>query len=302
MADTELQQLVKIGQSGGRNPIQETRYQQLLKEQGGGTPSFNDPNLILQQQATNQANLIAKQKADQGAFLGRYTTDMEAARTGISNELGLPQLRQNTQAAGQYARDASRVMQDLPQALTATGRAASVNQNRLTRAIAQKSGEYQPTLETARRSFEDTNAAQTFGETQYTQRLQEASQPYQLEASMLSESLGREFSGYTTQMQNELNVTLQKMANGQALTMAELNRANELADAETNFEKQKELLKFEAELKPKEQSKLMTLGQGQTVYDPITGRAMYTAPYKTGADASAGTVDFSTLWEEFNKQ
>lgn len=29
--DTELDQLVKIGQSGGRNPIQETRYQELLK-------------------------------------------------------------------------------------------------------------------------------------------------------------------------------------------------------------------------------------------------------------------------------
>lgn len=68
MGDTELQQLVKIGASGGRNPVQETRYQQLLKEQGqnsGGNtqgvasaPSFQDTlnNATQIRQATIEAN------------------------------------------------------------------------------------------------------------------------------------------------------------------------------------------------------------------------------------------------------
>ena len=46
MADTELQYLTKVG--ADRNPIQEERYQQLLKEQGGATVA-NDPTSLAQQ-------------------------------------------------------------------------------------------------------------------------------------------------------------------------------------------------------------------------------------------------------------
>jgi len=240
---------------------------------------------LLKTQAANQTALIEKQKADQGAFLNKYTTGMDTARSALSTELGLPELRQNTQVAGQTARDVSRTMQDLPQALTATGRAASVNQSRLTRGIAQRTSEMQPALETARRAAEDTGAAQSFAETEYTKRLQEKAQPYQLEASMLSEGLAREMTGFTQQNSNELTVILQKLQNNQALTMAEVNRANALADSETKFEQQKELLKLQPS---KPNYEYLDLGNRLSVYDPASRQEI--SSFGKGVKPTAGST------------
>jgi len=252
-----------------------------------------DATNLLGTQATNQANLLAKQKAEQEAFLNKYTTGMDTARSALSTELGLPELRQNTQIAGQTARDVSRTMQDLPQALTATGRAASINQSRLTRGIAQRTSEMQPALEAARRAAEDTGAAQSFAETEYTKRLQEKAQPYQLEASMLSEGLAREMTGFTQQSQNELTVILQKLQNNQALTMAEVNRANALADSEAAFEREKEVQKAK-------QSAPITLSQGETVYDPTTNKSLFTAPKLTTLGEASGKASSVDPYQEYS--
>lgn len=252
-----------------------------------------DATNLLGTQATNQANLLAKQKAEQEAFLNKYTTGMDTARSALSTELGLPELRQNTQIAGQTARDVSRTMQDLPQALTATGRAASINQSRLTRGIAQRTSEMQPALEAARRAAEDTGAAQSFAETEYTKRLQEKAQPYQLEASMLSEGLAREMTGFTQQSQNELTVILQKLQNNQALTMAEVNRANALADSEAAFEREKEVQKAK-------QSAPITLSQGETVYDPTTNKSLFTAPKLTTLGEAPGKASSVDPYQEYS--
>ena len=194
-----------------------------------------------------QRQLIERQRAEQTAFYNDYTTGLEEIRTKANADLGLPKLRQTVQTTGDAARFASRALQDLPGQITGTGRAASVNANRLGRGISKGIADLQPGIETARRGLEDAIANQQFGETEYTRRLQEYAQPLQMKAGMLSESLGREFSGFTNQMQNELQLTLQKLSNNQAVTMAEINRANQLAEAEADHLRRKDLISYQSQ-------------------------------------------------------
>jgi len=194
-----------------------------------------------------QRQLIERQRAEQTAFYNDYTTGLEEIRTKANADLGLPKLRQTVQTTGDAARFASRALQDLPGQITGTGRAASVNANRLGRGISKGIADLQPGIETARRGLEDAIANQQFGETEYTRRLQEYAQPLQMKAGMLSESLGREFSGFTKQMQNELQLTLQKLSNNQAVTMAEINRANQLAEAEADHLRRKDLISYQSQ-------------------------------------------------------
>ena len=189
------------------NPVKQTKYNQLNdawnQNQGRGSGGGGiDYDGILQKQKQDQADLIARQKGEQTAFYNDYTTGLEEIRTKANADLGLPKLRQTVQTTGDAARFASRALQDLPGQITGTGRAASINVNRLGRGISKGIADLQPGIETARRGLEDATSAQQFGETEYTRRLQEYAQPLQMKAGMLSESLKREFSGFTTQMEN----------------------------------------------------------------------------------------------------
>ncbi len=258
MADTRLQMLTKIGTQ--RNPIEETEYQKLLAEQGAPA--------LAQQQQTQQ--LLDKQKAETGAFIGRYTTGLADARAAAESELGLPQLRENTQIAGQTARDVSRQIQDIPQTQRTIAKQVGISAPRLALRTASETAELQPAAETARRGLEDALAGQSFGETQYTQRIQDYARPLELEGSMLSDSLAREFSGYTQDRQNELTLTLQKMADGQAVTLAEIQRASELARGEADFERQKSLLAFQSDLGLSNEQQMKLRGLGSYYQKPST--------------------------------
>ena len=257
MADTRLQQLAKTD----RNPVEETEYRKLLAEQGAPA--------LAQQQTTQQ--LLDKQKADTATFLGRYTTGLADARTAAETELGLPGLRQTTQTAGQTARDVSRQIQDIPQTQQTIAKQVGISAPRLALRTASETAELQPAAETARRGLEDALAAESFGETQATQRIQDYARPLELEGSMLSDSLAREFSGYTQDRQNELTITLQKMANGQAVTLAEIQKASELAKSESKFEKQKSLLSFQSSLGLANEEQMKLRGLGSYYQKPGTG-------------------------------
>lgn len=261
MADSRLTQLIKIGQSGGRNPAQETEYKNLVQQQQVSTPTVSSgPSL---------AEILAKQRAEQQAFLGRYTTGLADARTAAESELNLPQLRQNVQTAGQTARDVSRQVQDIAPNQQTIAKQVGISAPRLQQRIASETAQLQPAAETARRGLEDALSGQQYGETEYSRRLQEYTQPYQLEASMLSEGLAREFTGYTNQMQNELSLTLQKMANDQAISTAEIQRATELANAEAEFERQKQLISLQSQTGINQEQQLKNLGLGSYYQKPI---------------------------------
>lgn len=99
--DTELQQLEKIGQStGGRNPVQESRYQQLLKEQGGANPQSGVSDPI----ANAQKLLAFQQQANQPAI--QTLQNQIDPLTQRYNDL-IASIKQQGQVTSNYAQQAA---------------------------------------------------------------------------------------------------------------------------------------------------------------------------------------------------
>lgn len=263
ISDDEANRIMAATQGGDENLVRE--YLQ------------NDIGFITDQQKAATSNLLAEQDAKTQDFLGRYTSGIEEARNAISGELNLPGLRETTQTAGQTARDVSRQVQDIPEMQKTIAKQVGISAPRLQQRTAAETAKLQPAAESAQRALQDAVANQQFGETQYTERLQEFTQPYQLEASFLSESLAREFSGYTQQMQNELELTMQKISNQQAVTIAEINKATQLAVAEADYMRQKDLLQLQGQQSIDLEQQLKNLGLGSYYQKPTTVGSSYSS-------------------------
>lgn len=275
--DTELQQLAKTD----RNPIQETRYQELLKQQKSSQPqlqTFQMPDFasILKQQEQARLAKEAEAKTAEEGFLGRFRSfiggqeGLPIMAERIGKELGLPGLRETAFGLTQN-------LKGLPRAITETGRAASVNADRLKRAIAERAGQLAPVAQEA-------ISQQQFGEAELGRRLgfeqtqqQKELLPFQTEAGLMSDRVAREITGFTTGQTRELDAILAKMNAGITLQRDEAARAHDLALKEAEFENQKILLAEKAKYETPT-SNLVTLGEGQALFDPITGQVRYKNP------------------------
>lgn len=311
MADTRLQQLAKTG----RNPIEEREYQDLLKasnvpftvENGvanvqgfgiGGNTAGEAAATFFSPGAVQQRGFAQQQQAREQDFLGRFKTGLSDAITGIENELGLPQLRTNAQAAGQTARTVVDQVRAVAPTQQTVAKQVGISAPRLQQRIGAKTAEMAPALDAATRAAEEANAAQQFGETEFGRRLGQVIQPFQTEAAILSESLAREFTGFSNQLQNELTTYLQKMEQGHQLTMAELDRANQLARDEQEFERQKKLISFNTDENIRQSNALKT-GSGGGGVD----LTKYLTPNTTGKSTALNTTaqtqkpNLISLWD-----
>jgi hypothetical protein len=130
------------------------------------------------------------------------------------------------------------------------------------------------------------NAISNLGtsETAANNELNTALTPVINEGNTLESRLAREMTGFTQEQQDQLSVLLQKMQGNQALTQQERAQANTLAAQEDDYQHQLELLKAKG-------SDYVTVGAGQNLVDPSTGKVIFTGPYKpTGG--SGGTNPF----------
>jgi len=215
----------------------------------------------LKNQQAETAALNAAQAAKQEDFLGRFRTAIGAQEKlpdmagRIGGELGLP----NLQAV---AGNAVQNIAAMPKQQTDATRGYNVNSNQLARIIGQKQAELAPQAQQA--VTQQQNA-----ENQLSTRLgyevaqqQKELTPFTTEQSMLSEQLAREYSGFTTDKQNELQLVMQQISNGAALTQQELQNANNLAIAKMQYDNTKNDVS----------SQLMTVSAGSSVYNPSTGQ------------------------------
>lgn len=211
---------------------------------------FND--LANQQQGTVQgftntyANAVAA------------NPDVRSLYNQANEQFGVPQLAQranylNTQVTNQLP-----MQQQLMRGFDA-------NQNQVDNATNQALRYLQPQATAA------TNASQTaqnlanqsvgYGITQNQMNLL----PVQQQGQMLNDVLARQATGYTTAAQSELQGYIDKMNAGVQLSQAEYQRANQLAQAEASYNSQIQSQTIA--------SQNITLGQGQTYYNPVTGTA-----------------------------
>lgn len=85
----------------------------------------------------------------------------------------------------------------------------------------------------------NANTGQLLSATQADQ--QTALHPLELQINAMSDQFARQITGFTTSSQNELDTLLGKLQNQQTLNNNEWQRANALADQETQFQQQRAL-------------------------------------------------------------
>lgn len=125
-------------------------------------------------------------------------------------------------------------------------------------------------------SQETANAATLTGLNQQGQQME--LDPYKMRIQMVSEQNARKMTGFTTDLQNTLSVGLAKIQRGEQLDDREFTRIAELAKLEKTYELEKE-----------KAQNYLTVGEGSTVFDPKTGKAVYTAPKTYKADGGSGS-------------
>lgn len=246
-SDTRYTQLQKIGTStGGRNPIEEQEFKTLQSQMGIADPASGAASTATfnQQAQGKQNDFLSRFKA---AIGGQETLPDMASRIG--GTLGLPQLQANSQSL-------QNTLFNLPTTYSKATTGRDVNANQLARLIGQKQSELAPAASLA---SQNTLNAQSNLATQLgygVQQQQKELKPFETEGSMLSDQLAREFSGFTQDKQNQFDMMMQQMANGQALSMQQLQQANDIAKIKLQYDQTKN-----------DADQYFTLGQGDRRYD-----------------------------------
>jgi len=218
--------------------------------------AYNQKIAASQQQEKLDAFNLA-QRGRESEFLTRFQTAIPEARTAIETELGLPGLRQSALTAGQTARDIQGQFEQIAPTQQTVAQQVGISAPRLQQRISSKTAELAPALSAASRGLAGTTEALALGQETYGQRMGETMLPFTTEAGMLSDSLAREMTGFTTQIQSELEVSLQKLRNQGALDVAEMQKLERLAQQEQDYLNQRQMV---------------NLGNRQALINPITGQ------------------------------
>ena len=218
---------------------------------GSGLPSSGALTQSMADAAKREEDFLTRFRA---AIGGQETSTAMSAR--LSEDLGLPKLRT-------VSRDLTQSLEETPDVQKQATRGYDVNANQLSRIIAQKQSELAPEAQKAitQQQFAEGELSERMGQGVQDQ-LRELT-PFTTEASMLSERAAREVTGYTSMMQNELSVLLQKMSQDFQMTEREKDRAAQLAMAEQEYEAARRYI------------------SGDSFYDTQTGQWIQ-SPKKTG--------------------
>jgi hypothetical protein len=187
----------------------------------------------------------------------------------ISEELGLPQLRQNY---GQL----QTTLQNIPYTFGEATKGFDVNANQLERTIGQKSSELAPVVNAVGNRL--TSAE---GELSNRMGIEQAERerlmtPFTYEREFMVDRWARENTGFTTEMESKLTGYLQKLSLGVQLSTVEYQELQAYARAELDYKKAIETAKINAEAeryKIDNQSKYSAMPTGSSaLYNTQTGK------------------------------
>lgn len=289
--DTELQQLAKMD----RNPVEETRYQQLLKEQGsgGGGYSFNpkpyDDLMSNLPKATEYAATLDSSEnqamADYFGYLKSQPTPLDFY-TKMTEAAGIPQLRQTQKTLQSQIYSLEDSLRRIEPDISATTGNSLVTEAQRRGMIEERAKPVREALgwqsqSLGRVSDAITNATQdamnlTGLQEQGVERMSGA---YKTKLSVIADQNARKMTGFTTDMQNTLNITLAKIARSEAVSDQQAQQAFELLKLEKQYQLEKN--KLEEEYKLKDQYKdtsldteIVTVGGRKKLINKQTGEVI----------------------------
>lgn len=239
-------------------------------------PNLDAPLNAVNQQKTATQGLLAGQQGLTSDFLDRYKNTIGGQETAsqLYTRLGA---QQNLPTLQKNAFNTQQTLYDLPSTYSKATTGFDVNANQLSRLVGQKTSELAPV---AQRAQDEANFAQNSVDKQMGFAQQDQAKqllPFDKEQSFLSDYLARQTSLFSQNNESELNALSDKVKNGIALSEGEKNRAQELLMQEKTFNNQKALNQQQADLTKesnKGQDRYITLGDGATLYDTLTGKVV----------------------------
>lgn len=230
------------------------------------------------QKAEREA-LLAQQKKSEEEFLGRYTgavTSLEpiaAIANRLSQELGIPGLSEISRGLNEAIIDLEDLLAGLPGRVAQETRGFDVSASQLARLQEARGIPLRGQLIEVARGAERVGGRLGSLQTELGQRLGFATEeqrrtllPYQVEAELLSTRLAREITLFTEERERELSSLLGKLNAGVQLSIADANRAAQLAIAEQDFIIKRQTLN----------QGVLTTGQGgqRLLINPNTGAVL----------------------------
>jgi hypothetical protein len=222
------------------------------------------------------ASMMGSQNAEQQSFLKDYkdTIAGQETQSQMADRLGA---KYNLPTLSKNAFDAQQALYNAPEVVTSSVRGSDVNQNQLDR---MKSYQIQKLSPIAQKAQDQANFVQGTVNTQMgyaTKDQEKALSIFPVQQQLMMDRQAREASFFSSQQEQELNSIIAKMNAGIQISEGEKNRAAQLANSERTYNA--ELARI-AEAANTAKNSYLTLSPGETAYNPSTGRAMYTAPYK----------------------
>lgn len=249
------------------NPSEVARYTREAGLDAGYNAQQAAEKLRREQEAITKA-----QQARESEFVNRFRTEVPSIQQALRSELGIDRLTQNVQSAAKTASDVQGMVSAVAPTQQTIAKQVGISAPRLQQRISSKTAELAPTLESAVRGLSTAQSALESGLGTYSTDLASRLTPLTTEASMLSDSLAREMTGFTTQMKNELDITLEKLKQKGTLDLAELQKAQALAEKEKEYENQRATL---------------NLGNRQVIINPVTGKEISSFAIRSGTGTLA---------------
>ena len=186
---------------------------------GGNTNLIYTPGATPESAA--QEALSNKFATEQSDFMNRYQTAIPTIYNRLSEEQGLPGLMSQAQSSTQ-------MVEDVPSQVKTAGKQFGMSTSRQNARIAGQTAQLAPIAQKA------VGQAQ-FAQDTVSTLFQNEIAPYGVEAGLLASRQALEQTGYTNAQANQLSITLQNMANGAAVSAAEMSNVNALAQLEKQY-------------------------------------------------------------------
>lgn len=242
----------------------------------GDWGTYQQGKAITDAQAANKSEMNARftqNRNDLSSAIDSYTRAIPGVTQAAQDKFGVNTLLGMTNALE------SRIS-DLKDNISGYGAGGTASAGQVDKAINNK---YLPQYNS---SASNLGRAATLAQGEISTNLS----PYTTRINTLNEQIARESSGYSQEQQNELTALLTKYQTGVQMSENEKNRMNQLAVADKQFDN--EIKKLSATIdanKNNPQNRYVNIGNGDQLYDVLTGKIVANNP-KTFAGSAGGST------------
>lgn len=177
----------------------------------------------------------AGQKAETQNWMDEYSAAIPKTYEMYNRQAGVPQLQQQYLAGGQALQGIQGAIAGMPQTVAGTTRDSMVTEAQRSGMVNKNIANLTPALQSADAAQKQTGTALEMAQTTAESQAARAMLPWEKGFTAMQTQQAREFTGYTTNNQLELDRLVANQSAGLQWTNAERSRANELALQEMSY-------------------------------------------------------------------